>query len=87
MKQIIGQELSSMTTAVATSGHNWFESDFCEKNLTRKTGIEISWTINLREHLEMAGKSYLKGFRHCSILSAYNHREESYVLSSMNINA
>jgi hypothetical protein len=79
LKQLIEQELSSMNTTTSPGGHQSLSEDLCEKNLTRKAGIQLNWTSNLCEHLEMVNKSQLKVFRHSSILTAFDGGEERYV--------
>jgi hypothetical protein len=45
--------------------------DFSQKSLDRKAGIGLIWTSDLSQHLELAGSSSIRVFRHAGVLAAH----------------
>lgn len=73
IKEVTQKSISACTSA----GPNRFLSeDFCEKNLTRKTGIKLRYTSDLTQHLELrSNKLYV--FRHGSALREYTRNSRT----------
>jgi hypothetical protein len=67
IKQVLRDSLGACTSI---GPDRILKDDFCEKNLTRRTNINLRYTSNLTRHLELQGNQ-LFVFRHGTALKAY----------------